>query len=60
MAVDLLLAKSNRGYCDVITNHISKLEKIAGIDVFPATGDAVKSSLMRLPEPKGRKHKGGR
>lgn len=39
---------------------IAELEKIAGIDVFPAAGDSVKSRLMRLPEPKERKRKGGR
>ena len=42
---------------------IAELEKIAGIDVFPAISASIKSKLMRLPDPKSfkeRKRKGGR
>lgn len=42
---------------------ISELEKLAGISIFPAISDRIKTSGMRLPEPKShreRKNKGGR
>jgi endonuclease G len=42
---------------------VAELEKIVGIDVFPAASASVKAKLMRLPEPKSykeRKRKGGR
>lgn len=42
---------------------IAELEKITGISIFPSVDENVKSSLMRLPEPrsyKERKRKGGR
>jgi len=42
---------------------IAELEKIAGLDVFPAASASVKARLMRLPEPKSykeRKRKGAR
>lgn len=34
---------------------IAELEKIAGMRIFPAVGNRVKSTLMKLPEPKNRK-----
>jgi endonuclease G, mitochondrial len=31
---------------------ISQLEKVAGISIFPAVSEKVKSKAMKLPEPK--------
>ncbi|MDD2271128.1 MAG: DNA/RNA non-specific endonuclease [Desulfuromonadaceae bacterium] len=39
---------------------IAELDKISGISVFPSINSQVKSNGMRLPEPKERKHRGGR
>ncbi|QXE88808.1 DNA/RNA non-specific endonuclease [Geomonas nitrogeniifigens] len=42
---------------------IAELERIAGINVFPAASESVKARMMRLPEPKSykeRRQKGGR
>lgn len=42
---------------------VEELEKIVGINIFPSVEDSVKSSLMRLPDPrsyKERKRNGGR
>lgn len=41
------------------TISISDLERLSGISVFPSLNSRVKGNGMRLPEPKGRKRKGG-
>jgi endonuclease G, mitochondrial len=39
---------------------IAELEKIAGINIFPSLDQKTKERLMRLPDPKERKRRGGR
>lgn len=39
---------------------IAQLEKVSGISVFPSISNQVKSSGMRLPEPKERKRRGSK
>lgn len=39
---------------------IAELEKITGMRIFPAVGNKVKSTLMKLPEPKIRKKRKNR
>lgn len=41
------------------TISISDLERLSGISVFPSLNNRVKGNGMRLPEPQGRKRKGG-
>lgn len=39
---------------------VAELEKQAGINLFPSLDDQTKSRVMRLPDPKERKRRGGR
>jgi endonuclease G len=53
-----LVGNSEGAQADIIS--ISELEKLSGISVFPSLSAQIKSRVMRLPQPKERKRRGGR
>lgn len=39
---------------------LSELQQLSGLNLFPGAGDSVKNRMLRLPDPKERKPRGGR
>lgn len=51
---------SNESGAAVQKLSVSELEALAGINIFPSVDQKTKERLMRLPDPKERKRRGGR